>query len=435
MLSNGQQLPSSNQAADAMSNYMAQQQAMFKGRVAPETTTVDIQPSSDSTPPTMDILAQNQASNIDLNDQNSEPPKWRRADGAVDYAECLEDLITTAIQHQASDLHISANDYPLIRVNERLLPLLNRGVLSPIDTKALLYHLLPVPMQDSFEKKRSVDFSYTFRNTERLRGNGFYEKGDVNIVLRLIPGVVRSLKDLGLPDILQTFCSKKQGFFLVVGPVGEGKSTTLAAMIELINQTRTEHIITVEDPIEYIYEPKHCLIDQRAVGIDTPDFKTALTDALRQDANVLLVGEMRDPETISAAVTAAETGHLVFATLHTNSASQTLDRIIDSFPSDQQSQVRFQLSTSLLGVFSQRLIPRVSGGLVVACELLINNSAIANLIRDNRIYEIDSVIETGLEEGMIDMNRSLAALVQTGQITVQDAYMHATSQHLLEQLL
>ncbi len=447
MLPNDQQTQNNNQHNDSvsteggLSQYMIEQQNAFKQQNSP-VVEQPLMPSglasnqNQAQAQSFDILARNTGSNIDLNHQdNSEPPKWRGSDGSIDYALCIEDLIATAAAVGASDLHISADSYPILRVNEKLTPLINRGVITAFDSKEILKLLMPEAMRNAFEEKKSVDFSYAFKDVVRLRGNGFYEKGNVSIALRLIPGVVRDLKDLNLPEVLATFCYKKQGFFLVVGPVGEGKSTTLAAMLEVINQTRSEHIITIEDPIEYLYEPKQCLIDQRAVGIDTPDFRTALTDALREDVNVILVGEMRDRDTIAAAVTAAETGHLVFATLHTNSASQTLDRIIDSFPADQQSQVRFQLANSLLGIFSQRLIPKVGGGLIVAAELLINNSAVANLIRDNRTYEIDSVIETGLEEGMIDMNRSLAALVQTGQITIESAYTHATNQRSLEQLM
>jgi twitching motility protein PilT len=220
-----------------------------------------------------------------------------------------------------------------------------------------------------------------------------------------------------------------------VGPVGQGKSTTLAALVELINVTRSEHIVTIEDPIEFIYEPKKSLIDQREVRVDTADFHVALHSAFRQDVDVILVGEMRGPETIATAVTAAETGHLVLSTLHTNSASQTIDRIIDTFPAAQQDQIRIQLAGSLLGIFSQRLIPRIAGGLVPAYELLINNSAVSNLIRERRTHEIQTVIETGSEFGMIEMNRSLAELVQKGEITVENAFAHSLSPKGLERLL
>jgi len=221
----------------------------------------------------------------------------------------------------------------------------------------------------------------------------------------------------------------------VVGPVGQGKSTTLAAMVELVNRERAEHIVTIEDPIEYLFRPDKSIIDQREAGIDTENFKTGLQAAFRQDVDILMIGEMRDPETISTAVTAAETGHLVLSTLHTNNASQTIDRIIDSFPAEQQSQIRVQLAGSLLGIFSQRLIPRISGGLVPAYELLINNNAVSSLIRDGRTHEVDIVIETGMKDGMIDMNRCLAELVRNGEITPENAFLYSFSPKSLERSL
>jgi len=240
---------------------------------------------------------------------------------------------------------------------------------------------------------------------------------------------------LNLPPILETFARRQQGFFLVVGPVGVGKSTTMATMVEAINRERLEHIITIEDPIEFIFEPKKALVDQREVKLDTPDFHTALEGVFRQDADVVMIGEMRDPETISTAVTAAETGHLVLSTLHTNTAGQTVDRIIDSFPADQQTQIRIQLAGSLLGIFSQRLLPRISGGLIPAFELLINNNAVANLIREKRTHELNSVIETGSEEGMIDLNRSLAELVRKGEVTAENAFKFSANPRTLERMI
>jgi len=253
--------------------------------------------------------------------------------------------------------------------------------------------------------------------------------------MRLIPTEVKSFTELNLPPILETFAKSKQGFFLVVGPIGVGKSTTLATIIETINLERLEHIVTIEDPVEYIFEPKKAIIDQREVKLDTPDFHTALRGVFRQDADVLMIGEMRDPETISTAVTAAETGHLVLSTLHTNTAGQTVDRIIDSFPADQQTQIRLQLSNSLLGIFSQRLIPRISGGLVPAFELLINNNATANLIREKRTQEISSVVATSSEEGMIDLNRCLVELVRKGEVTVENAFRFSADPKTLERMI
>jgi twitching motility protein PilT len=246
---------------------------------------------------------------------------------------------------------------------------------------------------------------------------------------------MKTLSELNLPEILEVFARKEQGFFLVVGPTGHGKSTTLSAIIELINENRNAHILTIEDPVEFLYTQKKSIIDQREVKVDTKGFKKALRSMFRQDIDVALIGEMRGVETIESAVTAAETGHLVFSTLHTNSASQTIDRIIDSFPPEAQKQIRTQLSSSLIGIFSQRLIKSVSGGRVPAYELLINNNAVSNLIREGRIAEIDSFIETSSGQGMISINRSLAELVRKGAITVEDAHKHSPKSKALERML
>ena len=252
----------------------------------------------------------------------------------------------------------------------------------------ILTELVTKENKEIFLKTKELDFSYGIPNGERFRGNAYFQQGMVSIALRLIPKKIRSFAELNLPEVLKSFADKPQGFFLVVGPVGHGKTTTLAAMVESINESRAEHIITIEDPIEYIYEPKKSIIDQREVRVDTNDFATALQSMFREDVDVALIGEMRGAETISIAVTAAETGHLVFSTLHTNSAAQTISRIIDSFPAEQQDEIRIQLAGSLTGIISQRLIPRISGGLIPAYEILINNNAVANLIRENRIHEI-----------------------------------------------
>ncbi len=347
----------------------------------------------------------------------------------------IDELITTVIQEGGSDIHIAAGRLPTIRVTGQLIPLVKQKIPNNDDMKAILSALLgDEKILARFLENQEVDFSYAFKDQARLRGNAYYEKGMIAIALRLIPKV-KALADLNLPPIIENYARKKQGFFLVVGPVGQGKSTTLAAMINLINTERAEHIVTIEDPIEYIYEPKRSLIDQREVGIDTKDFNSALKSVFREDVNVIMIGEMRSPETIAAAVTAAETGHLVLSTLHTNNASQTIDRIIDAFPPGQQDQIRIQLSNSLLGIFSQRLIPRVTGGLVPAYEFLVNNNAVANLIREKRTHEIDVVIETGYESGMIDMNRSLLELVQKGEITIENAYLNSLNPKALERLI
>lgn len=354
---------------------------------------------------------------------------------AVDYKKELNALIDIIIQEKASDLHLSVGAHPLIRVSGTLIPLVKKPILTDGDLASFSKVMLREDQYKSFTNFVEVDFSYENIEGVRFRGNAFYQRGKMGVALRLIPNVIRNFTELNLPPILESFTERTQGFFLCVGPVGQGKSTTLAAMIQTINERRSEHIVTIEDPIEYVYIEEKALIDQREVGIDTLSFQAGLNAAFRQDVDVILVGEMRNPETIGAAVTAAETGHLVYSTLHTNDAAQTINRIVDSFPGNQQDQIRVQLAGSLIAIFSQRLIPHVSGGLVPAYELLINNSAVANLIRENRIHEIPSVIETGLEQGMIDMNRSLARLVQNGDITVESAFKYSTNPKGLERLI
>lgn len=353
----------------------------------------------------------------------------------MDYKKELNDLVKTVFQEGASDLHLAEGKRPTIRVSGMLLPLVKRDLVNNEMIVGILSELVTKENREFFLKNKELDFSYSTDNGERFRGNAFFQQGKISIALRLIPHKIRTLEELNLPPILESFTDKPQGFFLVVGPVGQGKSTTLSAMIDHINQTRAEHIITIEDPIEYIYEPKKSIVDQREVRIDTADFPTAMKSMFREDIDVALIGEMRGIETIGTAVTAAETGHLIFSTLHTNGAAQTISRIIDSFPAAQQEQIRLQLASSLTGIFSQRLIPRISGGLIPAYELLINNNAVSNLIRDNRIHEINSVIETSSQDGMIDMNRCLAELVAKGEITVESAYTYASDSKILERMM
>ncbi len=352
-----------------------------------------------------------------------------------DYPALFKKYINVLAHEGGSDLHFSTGAHPTIRVSGSLTPMLKEDILTPEDTRGFLKTMISPDQEKRFLERQEIDFAYETSDNQRFRGNAFFQRGAVGIALRLIPKRIATLQELNLPEVLLSFARKSQGFFLVVGPVGQGKTTTLAAMIELINTERMEHIITVEDPIEYVFEPKQSLVDQREVGIDTRDFASALQSAFREDVDVLLVGEMRGPETMAAAVTAAETGHLVFSTLHTNNAAQTIDRIIDTFPGGQQDQIRLQLASSLAGIFSQRLIPRISGGLIPACELLINNKAVANLIREKRTHEINTVIETGSTEGMLDMNRSLAELVGRGEITPENAYQYSLNPNLLQRLL
>ncbi len=354
---------------------------------------------------------------------------------SVDYKKELSDLIDIVVGEKGSDLHLSSGSHPIIRVTGSLIPLIKKPILTTQDVDGFAKVLMIEQKYHDYIKNFEVDFSYAHADGIRFRGNGFFQNGQKAIALRLIPNTIRTLQELGLPPILESFIQRPQGFFLCVGPVGQGKSTTLAALVDLINTDRSDHIVTIEDPIEYIYEQKKALIVQREVGVDTVSFEAALNSVFRQDVDVILVGEMRNATTIATAVTAAETGHLVLSTLHTNNAAQTIDRIIDSFPAGQQDQIRVQLAGSLAGIFSQRLIPSIAGGLVPAYELLINNNAVANLIRERRTHEIQTLIETGLEHGMIDMNRSLSQMVKNGVITVENAFAYSTNPKGLERLM
>jgi twitching motility protein PilT len=321
-----------------------------------------------------------------------------------------------------------------LRISGDLVSLETKQEYTQKDVEGLLAAMVSEEKVHAFIQNKELDFAYDYKEGVRLRGNAYIQRGKPGIALRLIPKI-KSLEELNLPEAIRQFAYKRQGFFLVVGPVGQGKSTTMASLLEIVNQERAEHIVTIEDPVEYQFTPKRSLIEQREVGMDTDSFATALKSVFRQDANVIMIGEMRGPETMAAAVTAAETGHLVLSTLHTNNAAQTIDRIIDSFPAEQQQQIRSQLANTLLGVFSQRLIPRVTGGLVPAYELLINNNAVANLIRERRTHEIDVAIETGTQHGMIDMNHSLAELVKRGEISIESARTHSLNPRILDRLV
>jgi twitching motility protein PilT len=339
------------------------------------------------------------------------------------------------MKENGSDLHLSQDRVPTIRVAGFLIPIVKKNPLSKADIDGILDQFLDSDNKKKFLADKQLDFAYSHNADARFRGNAYFQQGKVSIALRLIPQKIKTVEELNLPPILKTFAQRQQGFFLVVGPAGQGKSTTLAALIDLINEERLEHIVTIEDPVEYIFKPKKSIIDQREIRVDAPDFHSALWAVFRQDIDVVMIGEMRQPITMATAVTAAETGHLVFSTLHTNSAAQTVDRIIDAFPPEQQSQIRLQLAGSLAGIFSQRLIPRISGGLIPAYELLVNNIAVANVIRDKRTHEINTIIETSSGEGMIDLNRSLVELVRAGEITVENAYKYSNNPKVLEKLL
>lgn len=347
----------------------------------------------------------------------------------------FEELLDLVVTQGGSDLHIFSGGSPIVRVAGSLIPLTTYPKLTGEETEAMLKSVVPPDRWDSFKKNQTIDLSYAHKTDMRFRVNGYRAQGATALALRLIPHAIHTFAELNLPSVLDVFTQREQGFFLCVGPVGQGKSTTLATMIDRINDSRAEHILTIEDPVEYLFTQKKSLIHQREIHIDAPDFHTALQSAFREDVDVIMVGEMRDYETISSAVTAAETGHLVFSTLHTNNAAQTIDRIIDMFPAEQQSQVRVQLAGSLAGIFSQRLIPRVSGGLIPAYELLINNNAVSTLIRDGRTHEISAVVQTSSGEGMIDMDRMLADLVRRGEITVEHAFEHAMDPKTFERYL
>lgn len=352
-----------------------------------------------------------------------------------DHQQELKNLMQIVAKEGASDLHFAVSRNPFVRIAGELTPLVKEPILTPEDIQNFAKLILGEKRFEKLINDKELDFSYTFEDKLRFRGNIFYQQGFLSIALRVIPAKIPSLKELNLPDGLAEFCGKKQGFFLVVGPTGHGKSTTLASMVEVINRSRREHIITIEDPIEYIFTSDKSIINQRQAGEDTQDFHRALRSMFREDANVVMIGEMRDHETMATAVTAAETGHLVFSSLHTNNASQTIDRIIDSFPPSQQGQIRNQLSGTLLGVFSQRLVPRTSGGRIPAYELLVANNAVRNLIRENKTFEIDMVIETGSNAGMVALNQSLSDLVKKGEISFEDALRYSLDQRGLTSLM
>lgn len=347
----------------------------------------------------------------------------------------VEDLLSTVVKENASDLHISVGRHPTLRVDGALLPLLKEEIITPESARDFALGLLEASGQERFLREKELDFSYNFREQARFRVNVFHQRGFIGAALRLIPAKIKTFADLNLPPILEEFARRQQGFFLVVGPTGHGKSTTLAAMVDYINHARADHIITIEDPIEYLFASDRSIIDQREVGVDTTDFGRALRSMFREDVDVAMVGEMRDSETIAAAVTAAETGHLILSTLHTNNAAQTINRIIDTFPPEQQNQIRVQLASSLIGIISQRLIQRVSGGLVPAAEVMIANPAVRNLIRENKTHELDMVVETSSEEGMISLNRSLTRLVRKGEITLENAMLYSLNPGELQTLL
>jgi len=353
----------------------------------------------------------------------------------MNYSQSLKKILDLTIKENASDLLISVGHYPKIRVTGELVPMLKEKKITKEDAEGLAFSLINESKKNKLLTDKEIDFSYDFDGRARFRINIFFQRGNISLALRLISPKIKTIEDLFLPPILHSFTNKSQGLVLITGASGQGKSTTLSALIDEINHTRAVHIITIEDPIENIYEADKAIIEQREVSIDTNSFESALKSVFRQNPDVIMVGEMRDLETISTAITAAETGHLVFATLHTNSASQSINRIIDVFPAEQQNQIRFQLAGSLLGVVSQRLVPRISGGFIPACEVLLCNTAVSNLIRENKNHEIPIVIETSLKEGMISLNRSLSDLVIKKEISLKNSIDYSLNPSELKNLL
>jgi twitching motility protein PilT len=350
----------------------------------------------------------------------------------IEYSEILLEVV----DRKASDLHLTAGSPPMLRQRGRLVALENYPRLTPEDTREFIYSILTTEQRRRLETDLQLDFAYVVPGRARFRVNAYFQRGAVAAAFRLIPSEIVPIDSLGLPPIVHELTRRPRGLVLVTGPTGSGKSTTLAAMIDEINQTREEHIVTIEDPIEFVHAHKRCIINQRELGNDATSFASALKAALRQDPDVILVGEMRDLDTISTALTAAETGHLVFATLHTQDAPQTIDRIIDVFPPAQQAQIRVQLSVTLQGVITQQLLPTADGaGRCVACEVLVPTAAVRNLIREGKIHQIPSVIQTGAAQGMQSMDSALATLVRAGTITQELAEARSSSPDELRRLL
>ena len=335
------------------------------------------------------------------------------------------DLLQETVKRGASDLHISVGKPPTFRVDDVLQPIEEKAAaLDKKQTEDLTLALLTEQQKERIITEREIDFAYSLESKHRFRVNAYFQQDTYAAALRLIPSQVRTFAELGLPEVLGEFANSQQGLFLAVGPAGHGKSTTIAAMIDSINKNRTDHVITVEDPIEYVFEQNKCLIDQREVARDTVSFAKALRSSLRQDPDVVFVGELRDLETISTALTLAETGHLVISTLHTNNAAQTIDRLIDVFPAYQQGQVRSQVASTLLGIISQRLLPQIGGGRIVAAEILKAVPSVRNIIREGKVYQMENVIQTSMEEGMIPLDSSLAKLVKEKKVKKEDALAH-----------
>lgn len=347
----------------------------------------------------------------------------------------IEILLEEVVKKRASDLHIQVGLPPMLRIDGALVPAAGTQPLDEASVEQLVFQILDEDQRQILLKDKEFDFSFAFGNLGRFRVNAFHERGNLAAALRLIPNDIKSATELGMPPIVSSFADFPRGLVLVTGPTGSGKSTTLAALVDKINTEKSHHIITIEDPIEFTHKSKKSVVVQREVHYDTYSFSAALRSSLRQDPDVVLIGEMRDLETISAAITIAETGHLVFATLHTNSAAQSIDRMIDVFPPHQQPQIRAQLSNILMAICSQRLVPAIGGGRVVAAEVLIANPAVRNIIREGKSHQLDAVIQTGADQGMQTMDRTLANLVQSGTITYDNAREYAVDLTEFERLM
>lgn len=347
----------------------------------------------------------------------------------------IETLLEECIKRKSSDLHLQYGLPPILRVDGALTPIAGMPNLDEQSVQSLIFSTLDEEQRKILIKDKEFDYSFAFGDIARFRVNAFHERGNLAAAFRLIPNQIKSINELGMPPIVETFADFPRGLVLVTGPTGSGKSTTLAALVDKINREKSTHIITIEDPIEFTHHSQRSVIAQREVHYDTFSFAAALRSVLREDPDVVLIGEMRDLETIQAAITIAETGHLVFATLHTNSAAQSIDRMIDVFPSHQQPQVRSQLSNMLMAVCAQRLVPAIGGGRVVAAEIMVANSAIRSLIRDGKTHQIDTAIQTGAEQGMQTMDRTLAKLIQTGVITYDSAREFAVDVNELDRLV
>ena len=413
-------VPTPNAAPAPVSAQMSEQQ-MNASASAAMATPATVQPTNETAVPTTSTIAAAAAA--------------AATPTAVPSSVRIEVLLEECIKKNASDLHIQVGLPPVLRVNGALQSIQNTPVLTEDMVEKLVFSTLDSMQREILSKDKEFDYSFSFGDIARFRVNAFNEKGNLAAAFRLIPTKMPTIDELGMPQIVSTFADFPRGLVLVTGPTGSGKSTTLAALINKINTEKSVHIVTIEDPIEFTHKSKRSVIAQREVHYDTFSFARALKSALRQDPDVVLLGEMRDLETISSAITIAETGHLVFATLHTNSAAQSIDRMVDVFPAEQQPQIRSQLSAVLMAVCSQRLVPAIGGGRVVAAEIMVANSAVRSIIREGKTHQLDTTIQTGANEGMQTMDRTLAKLVQQGTVTYDHAREYAVDMHEFERLV